>query len=179
MMDEATRELGIERISASMARFRMLIGRRVIGRLALANVAPALEISDLDVIALVPDRPRCVEAAAEEVSVGDIARQLRIDPSRASRLVARLVEQGFLVRTVAQADARRAVLRRSPAGDRIFAEIRHVKLDLIREITADWTKERLALFAEGFEDFTLALEERVRSEKTDEPELDHPPQRAG
>ena len=38
---------------------------------------------------------------------------VRIDPSRASRLVAGLVQQGFLMRAVSQQDGRRAVLLRS------------------------------------------------------------------
>ena len=102
-----------------------------------------------------------------ERCVGDIARHLRIDPSRASRLVAGLVEQGFLVRTVAQGDARRAVLQRSPTGDRIFAEIRRVKVELIREIVGDWPEDRLVTFAEGLEEFTSALEARIRARQDD------------
>ena len=163
VVNEARKQEGLDRISAAMGRFRVLIGRRVIGRLALANVAPSLDISDLDALTLVPaqpgrDDPRHVEG---EVSVGDIARQLRVDPSRASRLVAGLVEQGYLIRAVSQEDARRAVLQRTEAGDRIFSEIRRVKLDMIAEILAEWPEERVTAFAEGFEAFTLALEGRM------------------
>ncbi|QRZ14491.1 winged helix-turn-helix transcriptional regulator (plasmid) [Paracoccus methylovorus] len=159
LMQEAGRMAGIDRISSSMGRFRMLIGRRVIGRLALRNVAPMLDVSDLDVLGLVPQRPVSGDNhPAAEVSVGDIARQLRIDPSRASRLVAELVRQGFLIRAVSQQDARRAVLQRSDTGDHIFAEIQRVKFEMIREIVGDWPDERLARFAGDFDSFTQALE---------------------
>ncbi|MFG6081848.1 MarR family winged helix-turn-helix transcriptional regulator [Paracoccus litorisediminis] len=155
-MAGSDRQAGIDRISSAMGRFRVLIGRRVISRMALSNVAPALDLSDLDVLVLVP-----AAEAGEGVSVGDIARQLRIDPSRASRLVAGLVEQGFLIRAVAQSDARRAVLLRSATGDRIFAEIRRVKNELIREIVGDWPEDKLSAFAESFDSFTTALDARL------------------
>jgi len=160
-----------------MGRLRVLIGRRVISRLALRNVAPMLDISDLDVLGLVPPRPdaparpalpgagrtdaRGADPAAAEVCVGDIARQLRIDPSRASRLVAELVQRGFLIRAVSQQDARRAVLQRSDSGERVLAEIQRVKYGLIRDIAGDWSEERLAAFAADFDSFTRALDERL------------------
>lgn len=161
-MQQADRAARIDRISSAMGRLRVLIGRRVIGRLALQNVAPMLDISDLDVLSLVP-RPSDAGGhdPAAEVSVGDIARQLRVDPSRASRLVAELVRQGFLIRAVSQQDARRAVLERSETGERIFAEIQRVKHELIREIVGDWPEERLAGFAADFDSFTQALEARL------------------
>lgn len=150
----------IARISAAMGRFRLLIRRRVIGRLALQNVAPMLDVSDLDALSLVP-----AEGAGPEVSVGDIARQLRIDPSRASRLVAGLVQQGFLMRVVSQQDGRRAVLLRSASGERIFAEIQRVKCQLISEIVGDWPAARRDAFAEDFERFVLGFEARMQPEE--------------
>ncbi|WP_170295029.1 MarR family winged helix-turn-helix transcriptional regulator [Paracoccus aestuariivivens] len=157
-MEDAEEQVGIAQISAAMARFRVLIGRRVISRLALRNVAPTLDVSDLDVLMLIPSS---ANKAAAEVSVGDIARHLHIDPSRASRLAAAMVEQGFLIRAVSQRDARRAVLQRSATGDEIFVEIRRVKTELIREIVGDWPEERVSAFAESFEDFTTALEQKL------------------
>ncbi|HEY0275174.1 MAG TPA: helix-turn-helix domain-containing protein [Paenirhodobacter sp.] len=155
-MDPAGREAEIKRISDSISRLRVMIGRRVIGRMALDNVAPMLDLSDLDVLRLVPSA-----GAEEEVSVGDIARTLRIDPSRASRLVAGLVRQGFLLRAVSQSDARRAVLWRSARGDSLRAEIQRVKRDVIRDIVTDWPEADLSGFAHAFEDFILAWEERL------------------
>ncbi|MFT4012514.1 MAG: helix-turn-helix domain-containing protein [Paracoccus sp. (in: a-proteobacteria)] len=163
----------IERISSAMGRFRILVGRRVISRIALANVAPSLDISDLDVLSLVPGRePSAVQrvmVVTEEVSVGDIARYLRIDPSRASRLIADLVQQGFLLREAAQDDARRAVLRRSDTGDRIFAEMQKVKYELLVAIVGDWPDQKRAAFAESFPDFVSALEGELANRTAEEP----------
>lgn len=159
----AQSETQVEMISGALGRLRMMIGRRVLGRLALANVAPTLDLSDLDVLGLVPgaDGKLRDPAGIAPVSVGDIARLLRIDPSRASRLVAGLVQQGYLQRQVAQDDARRAVLQRSDKGDRIFAEIQRVKLEAIRDIVGDWPDEDLASFADQFDRFITAWEARL------------------
>ena len=154
----------IARISAMLGRLRVMIGRRVIGRMALRNVAPMLDISDLDALSLVPPCPADGAKSGEEVSVGDIARQLRIDPSRASRLAAGLVQQGFLIRAVSQQDARRAVLWRSPSGEQIFAEIQRVKHEMVAGVTGDWPPERRAAFGADLERFVAGFEARFLPE---------------
>ncbi|RDW13551.1 MarR family winged helix-turn-helix transcriptional regulator [Paracoccus thiocyanatus] len=159
-MQATGRTAGIQRISSSLGRLRMMIGRRVMGRLALRNVAPMLDVSDLDVLGLVPAAAG-TGADPDGASVGDIARQLRIDPSRASRLVAELVQRGFLVRAISQQDGRRAVLRRSETGERVLAEVERLKHELIREIVGDWPEARLAAFARDFDGFTQALDARL------------------
>ena len=152
-MDQSGR---IDQISAVMGRMRVLIGRRVISRLAMAELGPILDLSDLDVLEMVPG-----PGSEREVSVGDIARQMRIDPSRASRLVAGLVERGYLLRAVAQQDARRAVLLRSEQAERVLTEIHRVKRQLIADIVSDWPAEEIGQFADGFETFIAALERRT------------------
>ncbi|MGO7302031.1 MarR family transcriptional regulator, partial [Rhizobium ruizarguesonis] len=76
----------VPRIGRIMARMRLLPGRRLIGRLAIQSAAPGLELSHLDVL----DAGRRAQPAGE-VTVGMIAERLRIDPSRASRVVADMV----------------------------------------------------------------------------------------
>lgn len=167
-MTHTPRADALEHIAATLGALRLLVGRRVLGRMALTSVAPTLDLSDLDVLGLMPAQDGTMRGMAcapdmpvGEVSVGDVARLLRIDPSRASRLVADLVAQGFLARAVAQGDARRAVLRRTAAGDGVFAEIRRVKQDVINEIMGDWPDARTAMFANDFALFTSRLEARL------------------
>ncbi len=84
---------------------RLMIGRRIIGRMAMKRAAPTLELSHLDVIEAVR---RISESS--EVTVGAVADMMHVDPSRSSRLISELVQGEFLVRSVSQADARRAVV---------------------------------------------------------------------
>jgi DNA-binding MarR family transcriptional regulator len=139
------------RISDTLARLRMLIGRRVIARTAIANTVPGLEISHLDAL----DVMRRIDG---EVTVGAIAEAMRIDPSRGSRLVADLVARGVLRRDASQEDGRRSLLVRTELGDRLLAEIRSVKRSLLVNVLEDWDEQELALFSQQFERFVAGFE---------------------
>jgi DNA-binding MarR family transcriptional regulator len=136
------------RIGQVMTRMRLMTGRRMIGRLAIQNVAPGLELSHLDVI----DAVRRAEGSGE-VTVGTIAEILRIDPSRASRIVAEMVTRGVLRRKASQADARRIVVVLTTLGQRLLAEIQAQKFALIGEILADWPAEDIEAFSHLFDRF--------------------------
>ncbi|NTG47526.1 winged helix-turn-helix transcriptional regulator [Agrobacterium rhizogenes] len=136
------------RIGQVMTRMRLMTGRRMIGRLAIQNVAPGLELSHLDVI----DAVRRAEGSGE-VTVGTIAEILRIDPSRASRIVAEMVTRGVLRRKASQADARRIVVVLTTLGQRLLAEIQAQKFALIESILADWPAEDIAVFSRLFDRF--------------------------
>ena len=135
-------------IGQSMTRMKLMTGRRLIGRLAIQSVAPDLELSHLDVL----DAVRRAQPA-EEVTVGTIAEMLRIDPSRASRVVADMVSRNILRRAASQADARRIVVVMTPIGQRLLAEIRAQKMALIGEILDGWSEKDVDAFAALYERF--------------------------
>ncbi len=88
-----------------------------------------------------------VHAAGTEVSVADVAHQLGIDRSGASRFVADAVEHGYLRRTAAPSDARRALLSITPAG-RELLDAAHAWQDRVfGELTADWPAAEAEAFA--------------------------------
>ncbi|CAN7618768.1 MarR family transcriptional regulator [Phyllobacterium sp. LjRoot231] len=144
----------IVRIGQVMTRMRLLIGRRLIGRLAIQNIAPDLELSHLDVL----DAVRRVETAGE-VTVGAIAEILRIDPSRASRIVAEMVTRGVLRRKASQADARRIVVVITVLGHRLVSEIQAQKLTVVQGIVADWPASDVEAFATLFDRFVSGFEQ--------------------
>lgn len=141
------------RIGQVMTRMRLMTGRRLIGRLAIQNVAPGLELSHLDVL----DAVRRAEGAGE-VTVGTIAEILRIDPSRASRIVAEMVTRGVLRRKASQADARRIVVVLTALGQRLMSEIQAQKLSVIESIVADWSGEDVEAFSRLFDQFVSGYE---------------------
>ena len=160
----------VARVSETLGRMRILIGRRIIGRTAIANIAPGLEISHLDVL----DVMRRIEG---EVTVGAIAEAMRIDPSRGSRLVADLVARGILRRDASQADGRRSLVVRTEFGDSLLAEIRTVKRTLLARVLEDWPEDELNAFSVLFEKFVSGFEEAfVTPEKPLEGELSEAPQ---
>lgn len=141
------------RIGHAMTRMRLMTGRRVIGRLAIQKVAPGLELTHLDVL----DAVRRGEISGE-VTVGLIAETLRIDPSRASRIVAEMVAKNVLRRKASQADARRIVVIMTPLGQRLLAELRLQKQAIVEGIVADWSPEEIEIFGRLFEKYVSGFE---------------------
>jgi len=145
---DATASDNLPRIGHSMTRMRLMTGRRLIGRLAIQSAAPGLELSHLDVLEAV----RRAQSSGE-VTVGMIAEMLRIDPSRASRVVADMVSRNVLRREASQTDARRIVVVMTPVGQNLMAEIVAQKLAFISEVVGDWPQKDVEAFAELFEKF--------------------------
>lgn len=139
----------IIRIGRSMARMRVLMGRRVISRMAIARAAPDIDLSQLDILDVV-NRIIC---DGGEPTVGAIADAMRIDPSRGSRLVAELVTRGLLKRDASQEDGRRSLILLTPSGEAVLAEIRAIKHAVIETATTEWSPEERAVFGELFERF--------------------------
>lgn len=145
----------IASIGSAMARMRLMIGRRFIGNLVLSRVGGGMELSHLDVVGTV----RRLQAT-QEATVGAIAEELRVDPSRSSRIVADLVRQGLLKREVSQEDARRTIVVITPVGQDLLKKADEVKRDTIREIVADWPAEDVERFAELYDRFISGFDRR-------------------
>jgi DNA-binding MarR family transcriptional regulator len=69
-----------------------------------------------------------------------------VDQPRASRLVARAVEQGLLRREADQRDGRRAVLVPTEAGQAHLDELHAFRRSVFAEVMADWPDEDRANF---------------------------------
>lgn len=153
---EAEQQRDIARIAATMAKMRLLIGRRYIGRLAISRVGAGIELSHLDVLGLVQRLGK-----NQEVTVGAIAEQMRIDHSRASRIVAELVKSGVLRREASQEDARRTIVTLTKKGAGLRAQLEEVKLDVLGQVLSDWSREDVAAFAGLYDRFTQKLHEQA------------------
>lgn len=145
----------IARIGSAMARMRLMIGRRFIGNLVISRVGGGMELSHLDVVGTV----RRLQAS-QEATVGAIAEELRVDPSRSSRIVADLVRRGLLKREVSQEDARRAIVVITPVGQELLQKADEVKRQTISEIVADWPAEDVERFAELYDRFVASFDRR-------------------
>lgn len=148
------REENVLAISHTMTRMRIMIGRRVIGRMAIAKLAPGLELSHIDVLDV-------VKRATGDVTVGAIADSMRIDPSRGSRVVAEMVGRGLLQREVSQEDGRRSIIGVTPLGESILAEMRDAKIGIIRDVVGDWPEDDIASFARLYDRFVDRFEKRL------------------
>ncbi len=92
-------------------------------------------------MALTPARP---------ASIGALAEELEIDPSRASRLAADLVEKGYLRREADQSDGRKSVLAVTDMALDAFRAFRLRKWAIMNEVFSDWADEDVVQMATLF-----------------------------
>lgn len=97
---------------------------------------------------LVLDAVDTAARSTAEVSVADVAHQLGIDRSGASRFVTDAVEHGYLARTSSSADARRAVLTVTTAGQGLLTGSHAWQEEVYAHLTAHWPAEDTLRFAD-------------------------------
>lgn len=141
-------------IDAILLKIRRSMMRRDFGRQVLAAIDPELETTHLDVISAIGYVPASPDEAREEVTVGLIADRLGVDPSRASRVVADVVERGYALRVASQADARRICLELTPRGKHLIDAVRIMKWKLFSRALGQWNERDLITFAALFERFS-------------------------
>jgi DNA-binding MarR family transcriptional regulator len=159
---EDTAASGVEAISDALSRMRLMIGRRILGRLMISKSAPDLDLSHLDVIEAVKR-----STAESEATVGAVAEMMRVDHSRASRLIADLVQRGILQRTVSQADARRSVVELTQEGEAFKRDMQAVKRRVLESVVANWSKQDVDHFARLFPRFVDEFEVTIRNASED------------
>lgn len=135
-------------IDATMQRIRRSIAKREFVADILAEMG-GIDLQQLDVMSAVSHwHPATPEDADREVTVGTIAERLHIDPSRASRLVADIVDKGYIRREASQSDSRRIVLVATEKGWAFGEEFRRRKGDMLAAALKSWTEEELVAFSQ-------------------------------
>ena len=92
-------------------------------------------------------------AGGRTASVGDLAEELAIDPSRASRIAADLVRKGFVRRQAAQSDGRKSLLALSDAGMAMMQMVKQAKSETTARTFAAWAEHDIIAFAGYFTRF--------------------------
>ncbi len=93
----------------------------------------------------------CLEAVCslrdrDEVTVNDVAQELALDQSGASRMLAHAVEQGLLTTGPSPADARRRVVRPTAAGLALLESAHRWQEAVFATLTEDWTPQERTQF---------------------------------
>jgi DNA-binding MarR family transcriptional regulator len=81
-----------------------------------------------------------------EITVNDVAAELGVDQSGASRMVAHAVDVGYLATRPAAADARRRVISVTAAGTALLAAAHDWQESVFATLTDDWTPAERADF---------------------------------
>ena len=90
-------------------------------------------------------------------TVGEVATLLGVDPSRASRQVARAVAKGLLHRRAEQGDARKVVLEVTAKGAQLQQRGSDLTRARIELAMAKWPRARRAQFSKLFAEFTEGM----------------------
>lgn len=83
-------------------------------------------------------------------TIGLLAEELNIDPSRASRITTDLVTRGYLRREAAQDDGRKSIVVLTPQADAVFTKFKDVKWQNYISVFAGWEAEDITTFVRLF-----------------------------
>jgi DNA-binding MarR family transcriptional regulator len=94
-------------------------------------------------------------------AIGDVAAELGLDRSNASRMLAAAVAAGLVDKTTAPGDARRTQLRMTADGSSLLAAARSWQREAFAQLVAGWSAGDARRFAGYLE--RLAIESRKPS----------------
>ncbi len=137
-----------------MLRVRRGMSRRTLGQILTAHIQPTVSLAVLGVIDTVEQG---AGDGTDVVTIGTVARQMAIDPSRASRLVSEAIEQGYVRRVACQEDGRRTGLELTPAAIKITEQAHRIRREYYHRLMSGWTPDEQRTFASLLERFTDAM----------------------
>lgn len=109
-----------------------------------------------------------VDAASHtgDVSVADVATELGIDHSGASRLAKEAESESYVSKSPSSADARRMVLTITPKGSEILNDARIWQEKVFADLVSQWPKAEAAALASGLRRLAAEVTPSIRQEKT-------------
>lgn len=84
---------------------------------------------------------------AEPATIGLLAEEMNIDPSRASRVASDLIAKGLVRREAAQDDGRKSILVLTDAAVALFRSYKELKWAKVIEVYKDWSANDIAAFS--------------------------------
>lgn len=138
---------------------RMALKGEMMGRL-LDELGIDLEVGQFRALGVLGR----IREAGGSPTVGRLAEELALDPSRASRIAADLVARGYVAREAAQDDGRKTVLAVTPLARRELARFGELRRAKQAEVFADWPEGDVAAFARLFAAYVEGVERVCRGE---------------
>lgn len=89
----------------------------------------------------------------EAATIGLVAEELNVDPSRASRLAADLISRGYLRREAAQDDGRKSIVVLTEHAEEVGTKFRALKWSKFLSIMEDWEENEIAELARLLEKY--------------------------
>ncbi|WP_062213525.1 MarR family winged helix-turn-helix transcriptional regulator [Streptomyces sp. NBRC 109706] len=147
---EAEQERALVAIERAMIAIRRSQTRRALGRLDRDLGADAVDPTTFGVL-------DAVEGIGRPATVGEVAAALGVDQPRASRLVARAVDDGLLLRLADQRDGRRTPVALTDRARARLDRVHRFRQAAFARATADWPDADRVTFARLLGSFVDAL----------------------
>lgn len=97
---------------------------------------------------------------ADGATVNQVADELGIDQSGASRFVSQAVERGYLRKVASPTDARQRLLLVTSKGAKMLESAHDWQETVFADLTADWSAEDVRRFHDYLQRFLAAQDER-------------------
>lgn len=109
-----------------------------------------------------------------EINPSELADRARLDRPKTSRMLARLVDRGFVVKRTTERDGRQVRLATSPQGQILIEKANHIATNLERAFLAPLTEKQQTELADWLDKLTHWVESGglTRSYETDADELE-------
>ncbi|UYQ71031.1 MarR family winged helix-turn-helix transcriptional regulator [Pelagibacterium flavum] len=161
------------RIDNVVQNWRRQMHKRELGHRATRALGLDMDMAQIDVLFAIAHPMFAPDTNADdETMVSTVAERLHIDPSRASRLVAEMVNSGYARRAVSQRDARRTILELTPAGEAVIDAVRGYKWLLLGEFFSGWSPEDVATFVPLLERYSSWMNSSEVAEEKFADEID-------
>ncbi len=135
-------------LDAALFVWHRLAARGEVPRKLLAEIGIDLELSQFhSLTAILRIQNGVGRDHPEPATIGLLAEELTLDPSRASRIASDLIAAGYLRREAAQDDGRKSVLVLTGKAQRIFMAFRDLRFEKVLEIFEGWTDEEVTQFS--------------------------------
>ena len=95
-------------------------------------------------------------AGDRPTSINDVARELGVDQSGASRMVARAEQEGLVTRQAPGRIGAASTITSTAAGDKLLRQAHAWQNEVARQLTADWPDEDVRTLMELMERLVLA-----------------------
>lgn len=113
----------------------------------------AIEPSQMDALDFLTNNENC--------RMSDLAENLRIDPSTATRAVQRMINDGLIERVPDKTDGRAVNLVLTERGQRIHSQVSERRKAILVEVLGEFSHEERDLLADLFERFNTGIEAAV------------------
>lgn len=104
--------------------------------------------------------------APQEPTVGLLADELFLDPSRASRIAADLVDRGLVTRAASQEDGRKSILVPTEKAETLMAAFLEAKWKRTIRLFADWSEEDIQTFSRLFARYSEGMRQQYPARNT-------------